>query len=109
MTRVRISNTRRAKLFADKGGLCHLCQTKVQAGEAWDVSHVIPLAVGGSDDESNWDVAHRKCHRTHTAKHDQPLIAKVERQRLKHIGAWRSKHPMRSWRPLDRRTGEERT
>jgi 5-methylcytosine-specific restriction protein A len=103
MSRVRISNTRRAKLFADKAGICHLCGSKVQSGEAWDVSHPIALAIGGSDDETNWDVAHRKCHRTHTATHDQPLIAKVERMRMKHEGSWRSRTPMR--RPASQERG----
>lgn len=100
MTRRRLSNTRRAQLFADKNGVCHLCGAKVQAGEAWDVSHPIPLAIGGSDDETNWDVAHRKCHRLHTSTNDQPMIAKVERIRLKHQGSWRSPTPMRSRKQL---------
>lgn len=78
--RVHHSRKKRAKLFHDKGGICHLCGGKVQPGEAWDVSHPIPLALGGADDESNWDVAHRKCHRVHTAKEDVPRIAKATRQ-----------------------------
>lgn len=97
MTRRRLTNKGRAELFAAKGGVCHLCGGKIAAGEAWDQSHPIPLALGGADDESNWAVAHRKCHRLHTAKKDQPTIAKVERQRLKNIGAWRSRTPMRRW------------
>jgi len=106
MNRVRHSNKKRAELFAAKGGVCHLCSGRIMAGEAWDISHPIPLAIGGADDETNWDIAHRKCHRTHTAKVDQPKISKTERMRMKHVGAWKSRHPMRSWRPLDRRTGD---
>ena len=103
MARRRLSNTRRDQLFADRNGLCHLCGGPIQEGQAWDVSHVIPIAVGGSDDETNWDVAHRKCHRTHTAKIDQPTIAKVERIRLKHTGAWRSRTPIRRWSGVESR------
>jgi 5-methylcytosine-specific restriction endonuclease McrA len=87
MTRRRHSTTARAKLFHAKGGICHLCGGLVQAGEAWDISHVIPLAIGGADDETNWDVAHRKCHRAHTATVDAPRIAKTKRQHHQHIGA----------------------
>ena len=85
--RRRISTRDRAALFDRKRGRCHLCGGPVQAGQAWDVSHDIPLACGGADDETNWDVAHRKCHRAHTAKVDAPWIAKTRRQRQAHTGA----------------------
>jgi hypothetical protein len=68
---------------------------KVIPGEEWDVSHDIPLEAGGKDDESNWLVAHRKCHRVHTSKVDAPLIAKVKRIRHAHLGAkLKSKNPL---------------
>ena len=68
---------------------------KVVPGEEWDVSHDIPLEAGGKDDESNWLVAHRKCHRVHTSTVDIPLIAKVKRIHQSHIGAkLKSKNPL---------------
>jgi hypothetical protein len=67
---------------------------KVVPGQEWDVSHDIPLEAGGRDDESNWLVAHRKCHRAHTSSVDAPLIAKVKRKHQKHIGAARPKSPL---------------
>jgi 5-methylcytosine-specific restriction protein A len=84
--RVHISTKRRAALFSVKQGRCHICSGQVKGAEAWDVSHVIPLEIGGADDESNWDVAHRKCHRDHTAKKDIPIIAKAKRREAKHRG-----------------------
>ena len=76
------------------GGICHMCKMKVVSGQEWDISHDIPLEAGGKDDETNWFVAHRKCHREHTAKVDMPLIAKVKRIHQKHIGAKKSRSPM---------------
>jgi hypothetical protein len=67
---------------------------KVTPGQEWDVSHEIPLEAGGKDDDSNWLVAHRSCHRKHTATVDVPLIAKVKRIHQKHIGAKRPKGTM---------------
>lgn len=88
MTKRRhISTKRRLALFTAKGGLCHLCGGKVVPPQAWDVSHVIPLELGGVDDESNWDVAHRKCHRAHTAEHDVPAIAKAKRREARFVCA----------------------
>lgn len=85
--RRRISTKDRVALFEREGGICHLCKGLVHAGEAWDVSHDIPLELGGADDEINWKVAHRKCHREHTRTVDVPNIAKAKRMQARHIGA----------------------
>lgn len=94
MTRVRITTKMRVQIFERHKGICHLCNVKVIPGEDWDVSHEIPLEAGGKDDSSNWYVAHRKCHRIHTAKIDMPLIAKVKRVKARHLGANKSRTPM---------------
>ena len=91
MSRVRITAKMRADIFLRHDGVCHMCRMKVIPGDEWDVSHEIPLEAGGKDDASNWLVAHRKCHRVHTATVDAPLIAKVKRIHQRHIGAKRPK------------------
>lgn len=95
MKRRRLSTRDRTALEQREGRICHLCNGQIGATEAWDVSHEIPLAQGGDDAESNWRMAHRKCHRDHTAAVDLPAIAKTKRIRARHFGA---KAPSR--RPL---------
>jgi hypothetical protein len=85
--RRRISTRDRAKIFDAAHGICHMCGLKIDAGQAWEASHRIPLACGGADDMSNLSPAHKRCHRAHTAKVDAPMIAKVRRQGQKHMGA----------------------
>ena len=94
MKRVRITTKMRVQIFEKHKGICHICNLLVYAGQDWDVSHLIPLEIGGDDKETNWYVAHRKCHREHTAKVDIPVIAKTKRVRAFHMGAKRSKSPM---------------
>lgn len=101
MSRRSISTKERVRLFELHGGICHFCEGKIHVGEAWDVSHVIPLAIGGEDDDVNRMPAHRKCHRAHTAAIDAPRIAKSKRVRAKHIGA---KAPSRTPMPCGKRS-----
>jgi 5-methylcytosine-specific restriction endonuclease McrA len=78
----------RARLFKLHGGKCHLCGGQIDGTrEAWEISHDIPLELGGADDDTNALLAHKKCHRDHTAKVDIPTIAKAKRREAKHTGA----------------------
>lgn len=94
MTRRRIPTRERVAIFEREGGRCHLCQMRVEAGQEWDVSHEIPLEMGGEDGGLNLRIAHRRCHRVHTAKVDAPRIAKTRGQRAAHLGAKRSRNPL---------------
>ena len=88
MTRRHLSTKERARLFTLHSGVCHFCEGKIDGTrEAWDISHDVALELGGADDDKNRKPAHRKCHRSHTAKHDQPLIAKWKRRAAKNSGA----------------------
>ncbi|CAB4145829.1 HNHc domain containing protein [uncultured Caudovirales phage] len=95
IVRKRISTKLRVQIFEKEKGICHLCSMKVMVSQEWDVSHEIPLGVGGADEMHNFKVAHRKCHRHHTSTVDIPIIAKIKRIRAKHIGAkTKSRSPM---------------
>lgn len=96
--RKRLSTTERVALLERENCTCHLCKGEIQPGQAWDVSHEIPLELNGADDDTNRRAAHRKCHRDHTAKVDQPTIAKAKRNYAKHRGAAVSQSPMRGGR-----------
>jgi 5-methylcytosine-specific restriction endonuclease McrA len=86
--RRHISTRERVKIFEREKGICHFCDVKIFGErEDWDVSHEIPLELGGDDEGPNLRVAHRKCHKLHTAKVDAPAIAKSRRVRAKHMGA----------------------
>ena len=92
---------RRAALFDANKGVCHICGAKIDgAREAWDVEHIIPVALGGDDDESNCAPAHKRCHKIKTAK-DAANLAKSNRVRAKHFGA----HKPRSILPGSRASG----
>lgn len=85
----------RLRIFAAHNGICHLCLGKIDAKrEAWEVSHDIPLEMGGADDDVNRKPAHARCHRLHTRTTDIPNIAKAKRRELRNMGAKRSANPM---------------
>lgn len=85
--RRRVSVKDRVALFQREGGRCHFCGGLVYPGQAWQLSHRIPIALGGADDESNWGVIHtRPCHEELTRTVDVPAIAKAKRREAKHLG-----------------------
>ena len=86
MTRRALSTKARVALFQRHGGVCHICGGKIAAREAWELEHVIPLALGGDDAPANLRPAHVKCHRGKTAK-DAGDTAKAKRREADHIGA----------------------
>lgn len=82
---------RRLALFEAHKGVCHLCGGRIDGTrEAWDVEHIIPIAIGGDDDESNCAPAHKSCHKVKT-RADAGVTAKCNRIRAKHNGAAKPK------------------
>lgn len=91
--RKRLSTRQRAEIFNAHAGTCSLCNGRIQAGEAWELEHTIPLAMGGADDPENLTPVHVKCHRAKT-RGDVADIAKAKRREARHRGFWKAKRPM---------------
>lgn len=58
----------RRAVFNRDGWKCHLCQKKIDAAVAWpnpwsaSVDHIIPIAVGGTDEFENLAASHLRCN-----------------------------------------------
>ena len=102
MTRRRYTAAEREAMILAAGGICHLCQMAILAGEDWEASHVdIPARHGGHQVAP----AHYRCHRVHTAEVTAPLIAKTRRQRQKHLGAFQTRAKLPCGRRASRSKG----
>lgn len=75
----------RQRVFDREKGTCHLCKTKIQPGQKWDMDHAIALINGGENSEANLKPAHRKCHIDKTAQ-DVAEKAKIAAIRQRHHG-----------------------
>ena len=89
-----LSTRARLDLFLQAQGRCAACTLPIAPGKGWDIDHIIPLALGGSDTPDNLQILCRSCHSTKTVKQDLPTIAKTERIRAKHTGSHRRRRPL---------------
>lgn len=91
--RITITPKRRAEVFRDAGGICHLCSRKIAPGEAWEVEHRKPLALGGTNDPDNLFPAHADCH-AGKSRAEIKIIRKADRQLKKAVGVKTSRNPL---------------
>ncbi|MFY8105962.1 MAG: HNH endonuclease [Elstera sp.] len=91
--RRKLTSARRAAIFRDAGGVCHLCSRKIAPGEPWQIEHVLALALGGADEPENCRPAHADCHAAKTAA-DVRAIRKADRQARRHAGIGKSRNPI---------------
>lgn len=88
MTR-SMSSTRRARIFANHNGICHICGEVIDGTrERWEVEHIVPYALTRDDSDENLAPSHATCHSTKTQT-DVKQIAKAKRVERKHNGAHR--------------------
>jgi hypothetical protein len=81
------STSFRLNLFLKRKGTCASCYLKIDAGKAWDIDHILPLALGGTNEPNNLQILCKPCHQSKTAKNDIPRIAKTKRLKAHHLGA----------------------
>lgn len=95
----------RAAVFLESGGICHICQGKIQVGQAFDIDHVIPLALGGTNEPDNLRPVHVRCHRGTDSKtsDDVKAISRADRLAKKHFGMTPKKKGRLQSRPFPKR------
>ena len=81
------STSFRLNLFLKRKGSCASCHQKIDAGKAWDIDHILPLALGGTNEPENLQILCRPCHQSKTSQSDIPRIAKIKRLKARHLGA----------------------
>lgn len=72
------------RVFTKHEGKCGVCGQKIMNSE-WELDHIIALAIGGKNAESNLQPVHFDCHKTKTAE-DVGIKSKIYRIRAKHLG-----------------------
>ena len=92
-TRKPLSPRSREKFHILKNGICNECGCNV--GNSFDIDHITPLENGGKDNESNFQLLCKPCHKAKT-KNDATQIAKVRSVRQRHEGHKRPKQSIQS-------------
>lgn len=101
IARRRITQALRVRVHDRHEGRCHICRLKIDTPkQSWDVEHIKPLWLGGSDDESNMAPAHKSCHQGKSAEETTPR-AKGTRIRARHLGLKKPRTITR-WRKFNR-------
>jgi len=90
--RTILSTSFRLNFFLKRKGMCSTCTQKIDAGKAWDIDHILPFALGGTNQPENLQILCKPCHKAKTTKTDIPRIAKTRRLKAKHLGAQSSSH-----------------
>jgi hypothetical protein len=92
--RSRLTPRRRLKVWEKTFGQCVVCHQRIDGvRERWIVEHIRALELGGRDEHDNMGPAHATCAATKT-RDDHQRSAKAKRQKLRHLGADKSKRPL---------------
>lgn len=88
MTKRRtLTRLMRTRIYDTAGGLCCICDLPIHAsrGDKFIIEHVVPLWLGGADDETNMAPAHQDCAVKKTTA-EASVKAKGDRVRARHLG-----------------------
>lgn len=89
----------RLRVFEAHGGVCHISGRRIQAGEAWQLDHIVALINDGENRESNLAPALTAPHKAKT-RADVAEKARVARKRKAHLGL-KKPRTLTSWRKFD--------
>ena len=82
--RGRLTDQERARLFLERGGRCHKCSRKIDAGDIWIDEHLIALENGGTNDWDNRVLTCSWC-KPRKDRTDHSQAAKGRAQAVRHI------------------------
>jgi 5-methylcytosine-specific restriction endonuclease McrA len=92
--RRKLTPHRRLKVWEKTGGVCVLCDSKIDGvRERWIAEHIRALELGGADDIDNLGAAHEACAMEKTQE-DHRRAAHAKRQKIRHIGAEAPNRPL---------------
>ncbi len=92
--RRKLTPHRRLKVWERTGGVCVVCDSRIDGvRKRWIAEHIRALELGGEDDLSNMGPAHEACAFTKT-QDDHRRTAQAKRQKIRHLGAEASKRPL---------------
>ncbi len=96
--RKRLTALQRIRIYDAASGVCCLCKEPI-APKKWIIEHLVPLWLGGADDDSNMAVAHYDCAIAKTSS-EAPVKARGDRQRAKHLGI-KKPRTITTWRKFN--------
>lgn len=59
-------SARVSKLLKKQKAKCNHCGLIFRDGDVWEVDHIIPRSLGGTNGDNNLQLLHRHCHDTKT-------------------------------------------
>lgn len=76
----------RVRVFNKYGGVCQCgCTRRIQAGEPWQLDHIVALINGGENRESNvWPLL--TAHHKEKSKNDMAEKSTIYKKRSRHLG-----------------------
>ncbi len=77
-----ITDELKRKLLREQRSVCALCGSAIANLRECDVDHLLPLAKGGTNLESNLVASHRQCNKEKHAKTLREYVAWRERNRM---------------------------